>query len=166
MTLGLLGVFGCVPAFDNNFCRGLKTDQGTSASLRVKGLRAVGKYYAEHRAQIDAQEVFTLDFSTESESSRRYPAAKIIDFRKEVEKLQGGLAQEARFESMEEQLSLTLRVDRERRIVMHGEARDAPGYGNLLQFREMDVGQSQLVEIMKQLEAIEGEFPLRGKPER
>jgi hypothetical protein len=30
----------------------------------------------------------------------------------------------------------------------------------------MDVGQSQLVEIMKQLEAIEGEFLLRGKPER
>jgi len=25
----------------------------TSASLRVKGLRAVGKYYAEHSAQID-----------------------------------------------------------------------------------------------------------------
>jgi hypothetical protein len=133
MTLGLLGVFGCMPAFDN-FCRGLKTktDQGTSASLRVKRLRAVGKYYAEHRAQIDAREVFTLDFSTESESSRRYPAAKIIVFRKAVDKLQGGLAQEARFESMEEQLSLTLRVDRERRIVMHGEARDAPGHGNLL----------------------------------
>ena len=53
MTFGLLGVFGCVPAFDNNFCRGLKTDQGTSASLRVTGLRTVGKYYAEHRAQTD-----------------------------------------------------------------------------------------------------------------
>jgi hypothetical protein len=141
MTLGLLGVFGCVPSFDNNFCQGLKTDQSASASLRVKGLGAVGKYYAEHLAKIDA---LTLDFSTESESSRRYPAAKIIDFRKEVEKLQ----------------------DRERRIVMHGEARDAPGYGNLLQFREMDVGQSELVETMKQLEAIEDEFPLSGKPER
>ena len=53
MTWGLLGVLGCVPAFDNSFCRGLTTDQGTSASLRVKGLRAVGKYYAEHGAQID-----------------------------------------------------------------------------------------------------------------
>ncbi len=49
---------------------------------------------------------------------------------------------------------------------MHGEARDAPGYGNLLQFREMDVGQSALVETIKQLEAIEDEFPLSGKPER
>jgi hypothetical protein len=53
MTLGLLGVFGCVSAFDNSFCGGLTTDQGTSASLRVKGLRVVGKYYAEHGAQID-----------------------------------------------------------------------------------------------------------------
>ena len=50
-----------------------------SASLRVIGLTAVGKYYAEHQAEIDAQEVFTLDFSTASETSRRYPAAKIID---------------------------------------------------------------------------------------
>ena len=79
VTKVMLGVFGCVPAFDNNFCRGFKADQGTSASLRVKGLRAVGNYYAEHRAEIDAQEVFTLDFSTERETSRRYPAAKIID---------------------------------------------------------------------------------------
>ena len=53
MTLRLLGVFGCVPAFDNSFCGGLTTDQGASASLRVQDLRAVGKYYAEHRAQID-----------------------------------------------------------------------------------------------------------------
>ncbi len=79
VTKVMLGVFGCVPAFDNNFCRGFKTDQGASASLRVKGLRAVGKYYAEHRAEIDAQEVLTLDFSTESETSRKYPTAKIID---------------------------------------------------------------------------------------
>ena len=49
---------------------------------------------------------------------------------------------------------------------MHGEARDAPGYGILLRFREMDVGQSHVVEIMKQLEAIEAAFLLRGKPER
>jgi hypothetical protein len=53
MTLGLLGVFGCVSAFDNSFCGGLTTVQGTSASLRVKGLRVVGKYYAERGAQID-----------------------------------------------------------------------------------------------------------------
>ncbi len=79
VTKVMLGVFGCVPAFDNNFCRGFKTDQGASASLRVKGLKAVGKYYAEHRAEIDAQEVLTLDFSTERETSRRYPTAKIID---------------------------------------------------------------------------------------
>jgi hypothetical protein len=85
MTVGLLGVFGCVPSFDNYFCQGLKTDQSASASLRVKGLGAVGKYYAEHLAKIEA---LTLDLSMESDSSRRYPAAKIIDFRKEVERLQ------------------------------------------------------------------------------
>jgi hypothetical protein len=79
VTKVMLGVFGCVPAFDTNFCRGFRVDQGASASLRVKGLKAVGKYYAEHRTEIDAQEVLTLDFSTERETSRRYPAAKIID---------------------------------------------------------------------------------------
>jgi hypothetical protein len=79
VTKVMLGVFGCVPAFDNNFCRGFKADQGASASLRVKGLKAVGKYYAEHQAEIDDQEVLTLDFSTERETSRRYPTAKIID---------------------------------------------------------------------------------------
>lgn len=53
MRLRLLGGFGCVPAFDNNFCRGLTTDRGTSASLRVKGLKAVGKYHGDRGAQID-----------------------------------------------------------------------------------------------------------------
>ena len=39
MTLGLLGGFGCVPAFDNSFCGGTHDRSDTSASLRVKGGR-------------------------------------------------------------------------------------------------------------------------------
>jgi hypothetical protein len=36
MRLGLLGVFDCVPAFDNSFCKGRTTDRGISASLRSR----------------------------------------------------------------------------------------------------------------------------------
>lgn len=78
VTKTMLGVFGCVPAFDRNFRRGFKNDQSASASLD-KGLEAVGKYYADHRDDIDAQEVFTIDFVTASATERRYPAAKIVD---------------------------------------------------------------------------------------
>lgn len=74
ITKILLGVFGCVPAFDTNFKKGsgLST-YGRSALLRVED------FYLRNASLIDQQRIFTLDFLTGEETSRLYPRAKVID---------------------------------------------------------------------------------------
>lgn len=74
VTKTMLGVFGCVPAFDTNFHRGFKC-----SGLRVKTLKRIGDYYIDNQQAIDGAKVYTLDFATEESTVRRYPAAKIID---------------------------------------------------------------------------------------
>lgn len=77
VTKILLGVFGCVPALDSYFVRGFGI--GSSRPLRSKTLAAIGEYSAEHRDQLKAQCINTLDFATGTETTRRYTSAKIID---------------------------------------------------------------------------------------
>ena len=74
VTKTMLGVFGCVPAFDHCFRIGFGCH-----SLCKSTLQRIGKFYDDNRAVIDAHEVFTLDFGTGDETGRRYPTAKIID---------------------------------------------------------------------------------------
>jgi hypothetical protein len=54
VTKTMLGVFGCVPAFDRYF-------------------------YIGHQAKIDARRIFTLDFDSGLDTKRRYSIAKVID---------------------------------------------------------------------------------------
>jgi hypothetical protein len=74
VTKTILGVFGCVPAFDRYF----RTGFGCS-TLCKPALKRIGKYYDDNRGEIDAPKVFTLDFATGEDTERRYPKAKIID---------------------------------------------------------------------------------------
>jgi hypothetical protein len=74
VTKTMLGVFGCVPAFDRYFCQGF----GCS-TLCAAALVRIGTFYREHRAAIDAKAVFTLDLDTGLDTGRRYTRAKIID---------------------------------------------------------------------------------------
>jgi hypothetical protein len=74
VTKTMLGVFGCVPAFDLNFRRGFHCQ-----TLCKRALRRIGEFYEDNRAEIDAVQVPTWDFLTGDETKRQYSRAKIID---------------------------------------------------------------------------------------
>jgi hypothetical protein len=58
----MLGVFGCVPAFDTYFKKGF----GVSTFGR-KALRKIGQFYQENAEAIEAHRVSTLDFASGGE---------------------------------------------------------------------------------------------------
>jgi hypothetical protein len=74
VTKVMLGVFGCVPAFDANFVSGAGLRTFNHASLRE-----LGRFYSANREAIDRHRVATLDFATGLPSSRRYTRSKVID---------------------------------------------------------------------------------------
>jgi len=74
VTKTMLGVFGCVPAFDRYFRMGFGP-----ATLNPKTLKKIGDFYKDNQAEIDAAQVFTLDFDTGRPTERPYPRAKIMD---------------------------------------------------------------------------------------
>lgn len=76
VTKIMLGVFGCVPAFDTYFCAGLGV-----GTLNVANLMRVAEFYRIHSELIDdfAQSICTRDFLTGNDSIRHYTKAKIVD---------------------------------------------------------------------------------------
>jgi hypothetical protein len=74
VTKTMLGVFGCVPAFDRYFRTGFGCQ-----TLCADALVRVGNFYIDHQAKIDARRVFTLDFENGLDTKRPYSSAKIID---------------------------------------------------------------------------------------
>ena len=74
VTKTLLGVFGCVPAFDRYFRSGF----GCHTLCRDALLR-IGTFYEDNQVKIDAQQIFTVDFTTGLDTERTYSKAKIID---------------------------------------------------------------------------------------
>jgi hypothetical protein len=74
VTKIMLGTLGCVPAFDNNFKKGL----GVS-TFGPKSLRLVSRFYEDNRARIDELRVPTLDFMDGHETRHLYTRAKVID---------------------------------------------------------------------------------------
>jgi hypothetical protein len=74
VTKTMLGVFGCVPAFDRYFRIGFGCH-----TLCKSALKRIGKFYDDNQIALDAQKVLTLDFVTGEDTNRRYSKAKIID---------------------------------------------------------------------------------------
>lgn len=74
VTKIMLGVFGCVPAFDTNF------RSGSGLSTFGRGaLERIGHFYEENAEVIERHRVPTLDFDTGASTSRLYSRAKVID---------------------------------------------------------------------------------------
>ena len=71
----MLGVFGNVPAFDQNFCTGFCMNN----SLIKMNLLTLRDYYKKYRNEIDNHRIRTIDFHTGKETDRFYTKAKIID---------------------------------------------------------------------------------------
>lgn len=74
VTKVMLGVFGCVPAFDTYFKRGFGVSSFNKGSLRL-----VGEFYRANAAIIDQQRQPTLDFTTGQPTTRLYTRAKVVD---------------------------------------------------------------------------------------
>jgi hypothetical protein len=74
VTKTLLGVFGCVPAFDRFFRLGFG-----GATLTQPTLTRISDFYLANKNLLDAMKVRTLDFATQRDTPRYYTRAKIID---------------------------------------------------------------------------------------
>jgi hypothetical protein len=75
VTKIMLGVFGNVPALDDNFCKGFGFSKYLSKSL----LRKISDYYQTNKEEFDRHRIRTIDFGTEMETDRYYTKAKLID---------------------------------------------------------------------------------------
>jgi hypothetical protein len=74
VTKIMLGVFGCVPAFDTYFKKGFRVSTFSKGSLRL-----VGGFYRANASTLDRLRPPTLDFSTGEPTSLLYTRAKIVD---------------------------------------------------------------------------------------
>jgi hypothetical protein len=74
VTKVMLGTFGCVPAFDRYFKKGLRV-----STFGPKALRKIGEFYKANADVIDRNRVPTLDFASGETTKRNYTRAKVID---------------------------------------------------------------------------------------
>lgn len=86
VTKIMLGVFGCIPAFDGLFTGAFRNIYGAQKgcafrSFNDPALEALGHFYEEHRGVIDrlAKETRFFDYATGKETDTCYTKAKIID---------------------------------------------------------------------------------------
>lgn len=80
VTKIMLGVYGCVPAFDRNvkaWHRSIRTGKQTF----TQKLEGIGKFYNENKDTIDelAKSLNTIDFKTGHPTNHCYTKAKVID---------------------------------------------------------------------------------------
>ncbi|MFI3287646.1 MAG: hypothetical protein R3Y61_04125 [Rikenellaceae bacterium] len=86
ITKIMLGVFGCIPAYDQYFCNTFKElmpgRKFDSTRLNPESLIAISKFYEDNQKEIEdfAKNTHTIDiFSTGKYPSAPYTKAKIID---------------------------------------------------------------------------------------
>ena len=113
VTKTMLGVFGNVPAFDDNFTYGCKAAQ-ICATFGKKSLKEIGGLYRRNAAVLDRYRVPTLDFVTGQQTGRVYTRAKVIDMalfmeglnretyaaqKERIGRIAAGLSKQVEFES-------------------------------------------------------------------
>jgi hypothetical protein len=86
VTKVMLGVFGCVPAFDTYFKAGFD-----ASTFGPKSLRRIREFYDAASEVIERHRVPTLDFETGRDTHFRYTAAKVIDMIFFIEGLKRGV---------------------------------------------------------------------------
>lgn len=70
----MLGVFGCVPAFDEFFRKGFRV-----YSFSKKSLEKIWEFYFDNKNILDNYKIYTIDFYSGVNTKRKYTNAKIID---------------------------------------------------------------------------------------
>jgi len=95
----------------------------------------------------------------------RYDASflttELKSFRDQAASLYESLSGEAKLDTLETQLRLTLVGNGKGNISLEGEAWDQPGIGNRLVFR-LGLDQTYLAHTLKQLDAVVTRFPVRA----
>lgn len=71
----MLGVFGNVPAFDDNFCKGFQLKK----IINEQTLFRISDFYNSNKSLIDNYDIYTFDFYSGHETKRKYTKAKLID---------------------------------------------------------------------------------------
>jgi hypothetical protein len=86
VTKVLLGVFGFIPAYDSNFCKGFREiyygcEGAGFRTLNKKNLLLIKDFYDSNKNEIDMfhNNLLTTDFITGQKTSIKYTKAKIID---------------------------------------------------------------------------------------
>lgn len=74
VTKIMLGTFGCVPAFDQNF----RSGSGIS-TFNAAALRRLASFYTANEREIETNRFRTLDFESGKPTDRRYTRAKVLD---------------------------------------------------------------------------------------
>lgn len=71
----MLGIFGCVPAFDQFFKKGLNV-----TGFNEKSLNYINKFYLENKDSFNKiNSIYTLDFNLNKNTNIKYPLAKLLD---------------------------------------------------------------------------------------
>lgn len=78
VTKIMLGVFGCVPAFDTFFTKTFRVLYDDFRSVRDTELSDIMDFYIKHKAIIDKMAIPVIDFG-ENPTSYHYKKAKLID---------------------------------------------------------------------------------------
>lgn len=71
ISKAMLGTLGCVPAYDENFIKGLRSSNISGTTFNEKSIKALVNFYC------DCEEEFEL--TREKEIIRNYPDMKILD---------------------------------------------------------------------------------------
>jgi len=84
ITKMMLGIFGIVPAFDDNFCKSFKRiSNGDCGFTRFnkESLDIIKEFYEDNKSIIDklSNETFTYDFISGNKTNINYPKVKIVD---------------------------------------------------------------------------------------
>jgi hypothetical protein len=84
VTKIMLGIFGCIPAFDDNFCKSFRRFYKKECGFRTvneNSLKKIKGFYSNYRKVINnwSNKIKTIDFTTEKPTKNKYPKAKIID---------------------------------------------------------------------------------------
>ena len=85
VTKIMLGIFGCIPAFDDYFCESFrklhKKNRCGFRRVNKHSLSLIKQFYDDHRDLIDrwSKKIKTIDFNTGKKTRRTYTKAKIID---------------------------------------------------------------------------------------
>jgi hypothetical protein len=92
-------------------------------------------------------------------------AEELRAFRKGLETIASQSTGEAVLRSMEEWITLQIRVSSTGRLHVSGDLRDQPGTGNRLSFKlDTDLAIADLDAMIRSLRAIERSFPVLGEP--